>query len=157
MAITCRILGEGQTYAVPMKSENDELMDEIDNETILVAYKILKEAAEKLGLLSNNIHSAVEYCSANDLSISGKTYEGTVEDCSTYFQFASKNIDEYAELLRELVQKNIPAPEEEHNINRREQEREQRYEIGPDGIKTYFADDPVTYNITLPTGSADQQ
>lgn len=90
---------EDRGQAASNATLQDQLMDDIDNETISIAYRILKEASQRIADLSRNVYSASEYCSATDFAIQGNTYQGSIEDCCNCFQYASKNIDEYADLL----------------------------------------------------------
>ena len=82
----------------------DNSINDVDVETILIAYQLLKKGSEKIGKISNQIFSAAEYCTGNQFSVGGITYEGSISNCSNCFQYVSINIDDYAEAILVTIQ-----------------------------------------------------
>ena len=113
-----------------MENNKSEIYtQEMDNETIMIAYKLIKEAAEKIGQLSNKVYTASEYCSEKDFAVKGITYEESIGNCSDCFEFVAKNIDEYADLLLDTLNSQIRQEEWTQEERRMELEPIQEYNV----------------------------
>lgn len=124
--------------------DNQALIMEQDNKIIEDVYKMIKDASLKVGKASNKVYSAMEYCKEEDFSVRGITYEDAIENCSNCFQFSSKNIREYADLLMETLRMNL-LPEIDSEIERRQQDH-------PNDTKVLYHTTSDDINITIPKG-----
>ena len=83
----------------------DELMQMEDDEVIIKGYKMLKNCVDDLISVCRKTDSVREYCSARDFSINGMSYEKEVENCCTSIQKTAQKLEEFAELLVSVVDK----------------------------------------------------
>ena len=88
-----------------LKSTMEDLILIEDDQIIIKAYKKLKEASDELTQISRKINAAKEYCLADSLSVNNISFDKEVVQCSEYFLEAANRIDEFADLLISVVDK----------------------------------------------------
>ena len=96
----------------------------INQERIIEACNKIKETATKLNEISKKINAAGDYCTPNEFSIKGQSYTENFNECCNCFQYASKELDEYADSIINSLNKALNNQQEDQYENDRSNKKD---------------------------------
>ena len=91
----------------------------INQERIIEACNKIKETATRLNEISKKINAAGDYCTPNEFSIKGHSYTENFDECCNCFQYASKELDEYADSIINSLNKALNNQQDEQYEKKR--------------------------------------